>query len=171
MSTVPETKIVKPEVPGQNAPGFEFLLDEASRAFGYLHVTILAWSAERSSLTRIYSTDPDEFPVGGEKFMPADAEWLQTVIVHRRPHALWTKKAIKEYYNDADAILGLGAGALLSIPIILDDDKVLGAINCMGKSYTEKDLEAMIAAAPKAVQGVSSWVRDGRRSLGAQVVE
>ncbi|AFR95938.2 hypothetical protein C343_04044 [Cryptococcus neoformans C23] len=141
---------LKPLISGDNAPGFEELVEKASRTFGFLNLTILAWRAERGSLVRIYSTHPADYPVGGEKVMPPEAEWLQTVIIGQRPHTLWTADEIKRYYNDANEILAMGAGALLCVPVI-SEGKTLGALNFINKGYTEKDLKAMQELAPRAV--------------------
>ena len=48
--------------------------------------TVLAWIPARHALRRIHTSHPEEYPVGGEKTMPADAPWPQQVLVRQQPY-------------------------------------------------------------------------------------
>lgn len=87
----------------------------------------------------------DVYPVGGEKQMPMNAPWPQTVINAQQPHLCSSPDEIKATYNDHETILKLGSRCVYCIPIIAEDGTTLGSLNFSGteEQCNQRTLEGM----------------------------
>ncbi|WRT63341.1 uncharacterized protein IL334_000246 [Kwoniella shivajii] len=145
MSSAPPTQISRPDVSGPNAPQFEEIAGKAQKSFGYVNFTVLQWIEERHALKRIYSSHPDDYPVGGEKIMTKGAPWPSTVVKARKPYASWNIEEIQSTYVDAPALIALGIHQTISVPVLDDQGNTVAALSFSGVKgqYTEETLKEM----------------------------
>ncbi|WWC85469.1 uncharacterized protein L201_000333 [Kwoniella dendrophila CBS 6074] len=161
MSQAPNTLISRPDVSGPNAPEFDAIAKHAKDNFGYLNFTVFEWIEDRFALRRIWSSDPKDYPVNGEKVMPKEAPWPNTVIKQHKSHVSWNSSEIKSTYNDYQALFDLGVHQTLSIPILDEkNEKVIGALNYSAgeNQYNENTLKEMEKIAQnEAKQAFLKW--------------
>ena len=48
---------------------------------GFRLFTVLAWDEAMSTLHRVYSSHPAEYPTGGQKVFSREAPWIRRVVV------------------------------------------------------------------------------------------
>ncbi|WVW78253.1 hypothetical protein I302_100206 [Kwoniella bestiolae CBS 10118] len=143
--SAPHTEISRPEVSAPNPPEFEIVAQKAKQSFGYINFTVLQWINERHALKRIYSTHPDNYPVGGEKIMTRNAPWPTTVVESRQPYASWNIDELKSTYTDAPWLIELGIHQTICVPIFNEGGRTVAALNFSGgrDQYDHKMLEEM----------------------------
>lgn len=80
-------------------------------------LTISRFDRERSTLQRLWSSDPEAYPVGGSKFK-ADTPWTRTVLQRGEVFVGEGDAALAEAFDDIDRIRGLGLRSALNVPLI-----------------------------------------------------
>ncbi|WVQ69453.1 uncharacterized protein L199_007670 [Kwoniella botswanensis] len=145
MTTAPPTTISRPEVSEPNAPEFDFVAKKAKDSFGYINFTVLQWIDSKHTLKRIYSTHPEDYPVGGEKTMTRGAPWPTTVIKARQPYASWNIEELRSTYVDAPYLIALGIHQTICVPIFDEAGNTVAALNFSGgeDQYDKQILEEM----------------------------
>lgn len=108
----------------------------------------------------------ERFPVNGEKHMPLEAPWPQTVIGKQQPHITRNEDEIKATYNDFQSILDSGIGAIYCFPVVDAQGQTIGVYNFSGApgSYVN-DREAMETFV--LGEGQSAMVKYFARTKGA----
>jgi transcriptional regulator with GAF, ATPase, and Fis domain len=163
MSTpsAPDTRITRPEgPPAPNAPGFEQVHEELRRLVGVRLLTVLAWDDTRGALQRIYTSDPEAYPVGGEKFMPRDAPWPQQVLVRQQPYLGVDPASVAAVFADWPTIEALGCGATLNLPVVVDG-RTVGSLNLLDVEgrYDESSVDRALPVAELAAAPLIAWHR------------
>ena len=113
---------------------------------GVILFTALQWIPQRSSLKRLYTSHPTEYPVGGEKTVEISPGWLGTVIEDKKPFLAPDLEALREVFTDSGLIQQLGCGAVINVPVLDQEDNVVGVLALLdaeGK-YTQQSVETAV---------------------------
>ncbi|WP_432572338.1 GAF domain-containing protein [Kineococcus sp. SYSU DK005] len=156
--SAPPTRTTRPAAPVAAAPGFAAVQEAARALVGVTLFTVLAWDAERCALSRVHTSHPREYPVGGEKFMPPDAPWPQHVLVRQRTHLGPRPADVAAVFADWPAIAALGCGATLNVPVVAAG-RTLGALNLLAPegTYDESSVAAVAPLAELAREPLLAW--------------
>lgn len=129
--------------------------DQVRAAIGVRLFTVLAWVPERRAMRRVYSSHPEEYPVGGEKSVEISSGWLEQCIVKQEPYLGPDRAAVREVFADHELIDSLGCGAVINVPVVADG-KTLGALNILDAegSYDEDSVAAAVKLAPQAASAL-----------------
>ncbi|MFE4194669.1 GAF domain-containing protein [Paenarthrobacter sp. NPDC056912] len=106
---------------------FQRSFDALQQDPGVILFTALQWIPQRSSLKRLFTSHPAEYPVGGEKTVEISPGWLGTVIEDKKPFLAADLTALREVFTDSGLIQQLGCGAVINVPV-LDDGNVVGVL-------------------------------------------
>lgn len=138
--------------------GFEAVEAAARAAVGARLFTVLAVDAERGVLSRIHTSHPDEYPVGGEKVMPMTDPWPQQVIVDQQPYLGLGTEAVAAVFSDHDTIAALGCDETLNVPVV-HDGRTLGVLNLLDAdgAYDERSIRAARHLPALAVGPLLDW--------------
>jgi GAF domain-containing protein len=112
---------------------------------GVILFTALQWIPERSSLRRLFTSHPADYPVGGEKTVEISPGWLGTVIEDKKPFLAADLNALREVFADSELIQRLGCGAVINVPV-LDGGNVVGVLAMLDAEgrYTQQSVEAAV---------------------------
>ena len=113
---------------------------------GVVLFTALQWIPETSTLRRIFTSHPDEYPVGAEKTVEISAGWLDAVIAEKKPFLAADLKALREVFTDVELIRSLGCGAVINLPV-LNNGAIVGVLALLDAegTYTDKSVSAAAA--------------------------
>lgn len=164
MST-PQTRSTRPETTVAPAPGFAPVEALAHELVGVRLFTVLAWDADRHALQRIHTSHPEEYPVGGEKFMPPEAPWPQHVLVQQRTYLGAHPADVAAVFSDWPAIEALGCGATLNLPVV-HDGTTLGSLSLLDVegAYDENSILEAASLADLAREPLLAWHREHWRN-------
>ncbi|HZH12625.1 MAG TPA: GAF domain-containing protein [Microvirga sp.] len=118
-----------------------------SKAVGHRLYTVTRNLAGGREVERIYSTNPDVYPVGGRKPVLPNA-FTQQVREKMKPFLAKTPAGFIPLFPDHETITGLGLGCVMNLPIIFGGT-VLGTVNLLDRegAYDEPHVDvAMIIA-------------------------
>lgn len=106
---------------------FEAIDRYARSVLGHTLCTVNRFDAERIAVVRLYSSNPSAYPPGGSKDK-AGTPWGQTVLLDRRVFVGEGELAIRQSFNDHDAIEALGLKSVINVPVVAQDI-CLGTVN------------------------------------------
>lgn len=139
--------------PGQPAPLYEALDAALGQVIGHRLFTLMVFDPRNREAQRLYSSDPENYPVGGRKAM-SKTPWGEKVIDGKVGWVGYTAEDIRWAYPDHELIASLGLESALNIPVIYDD-AFIGSANLLHEAnwYAPDDLEigkpfAALLAAP-----------------------
>jgi len=92
-------------------------------------LTAMVFNREAMTVQRLYSSRPDEYPVGGHK-PKRDTPWGRQVLLEARRFEGEGDEAIREHFTDHEVIRGLGLRSIVNIPIVLGGGCV-GTLNLL----------------------------------------
>jgi hypothetical protein len=126
--------------------------EKVRAAVGVKLFTVLAWIPQRQALRRVYSSHPDQYPVGGEKTVEVAGGWMEQCITAQQPYLGPDREAVRAIFADHELIAELGCGAVINVPVV-DDGQVLGVLNILDAegSYDEASVSRATSLAPLAV--------------------
>jgi hypothetical protein len=126
---------------------FQQVFDAMRQDPGVILFTVLQWIPERSSLRRLFTSHPAEYPVGGEKTVEISPGWLGTVIEDKKPFLAPDLDALREVFADSELIQRLGCGAVINVPVLDEGGNVAGVLALLDAegSYTQQSVEAAVA--------------------------
>ena len=78
--------------------------------------TVMALDPDTGMARRVWTSDPDTYPVGGEKPLPENP-WTEIVIRARRTWVANTPEEVAGLLFDHATIARLGCGAALNLPV------------------------------------------------------
>lgn len=113
---------------------------------GVILFTALQWIPQRSSLKRLFTSHPAEYPVGGEKTVEISPGWLGTVIEDKKPFLAPDLESLREVFSDSQLIQQLGCGAVINVPVLDQQHNVVGVLALLdaeGK-YTQQSVETAV---------------------------
>jgi len=113
---------------------------------GVILFTVLQWIPKRSSLRRLFTSHPAEYPVGGEKKVEISPGWLGTVIEDKKPFLAADLDALREVFADSELIQRLGCGAVINVPVLGGGGNVMGVLALLDVEgrYTQQSVEAAV---------------------------
>ena len=96
-------------------------------AIGHLMFTALQHNEKTGSVTRLYSSNPDLYPVGGSKAM-GPTPWGDQVLKHGRPFLGRNADDMHWAFPDHGTLAAQGMQSVLNLPVRVFG-KTLGTIN------------------------------------------
>ncbi len=139
-------------VPGQPLPFYDKLSATVAALIGHRLFTLMVLDMAADEAARIYSSDPQSYPVGGRKPLGEMTGWGEVVIVGRRPYLGRTAADIRWAFFDHELIESLGCGAVINVPVQWDG-QILGTMNILDAEYAydETHLARVLPLAPVLV--------------------
>lgn len=121
------------------------------RRIGFGLFTMLVVTPSGEEVERIYSSNPDAYPLAGRKRM-GPTPWGEHVLRQKRPFLGRDVAAIRWAFPDHVLIESLGLGCVINIPI-LAFGRVLGTFNILDREgvYDESDMATALALSPYVV--------------------
>src|SRR5205085_3247140 len=101
----------------------------AVRRVGAGLVTAMRHDDDASTVERVYSSNPQAYPVGGRK-VKQESDWSRHVLVEHRVLASTGDDAIRKHYNDHAIIFGLGLHSCVNVPLV-STGKCIGTLNVL----------------------------------------
>ncbi|MBP0495546.1 GAF domain-containing protein [Pararoseomonas indoligenes] len=92
-------------------------------------LTAMVFDREAMTVQRLFSSRPDEYPVGGRK-PKRDTAWGRQVLLEARRFEGEGEAAIREHFADHEVILGLGLRSIVNAPIVLGG-RCVGTLNIL----------------------------------------
>jgi GAF domain len=125
---------------------FQQTFDAMREDPGVILFTALQWIPERSSLRRLFTSHPADYPVGGEKTVEISPGWLGTVVEDKRPFLAAHLDALREVFADSELIEQLGCGAVINVPVLDSEGNVVGVLAMLDAEgrYTQHSVEAAV---------------------------
>lgn len=96
--------------------------------------TVNRYDARNERLTRLYSSDPSSYPVGGSK-EKAGTAWGRHVLHECRLFVGEGVEAIRESFDDHATIQALGLRSVINVPIVAHG-ACLGTLNLLMQTET-----------------------------------
>lgn len=117
-------------------------------AIGHRLFTVLIHDAASGTVTRCYSSRPDDYPVQGSKHM-GPTPWGDLLLTQGKPFIGNDAAAIRWAFPDHEQILAMGLGSAINLPVRLSG-RTLGTLNLLHEAghYRAEHLEigAVLAA-------------------------
>ncbi|KJC64561.1 GAF domain-containing protein [Agreia bicolorata] len=143
---------------------FNDLAAVARRSPGAKLVTISTIDVDEDQMIRVYSTDPENYPVGGrdEPLREGDDDpWYDRVVVQQRPWVSFDVDHLRENFADHELIESLGCGAIINVPVV-HEGAVIGSINLLDADgrYDHSSVDAAVLLAARIVPVLASLDQD-----------
>lgn len=135
-------------------------LDQALAAtIGHRLFTVLLINWGRSENRRIYTNQPQAYPLGGSKPIVRRGAFYDEVIVAGRPRICRNYHEIKAAFPDHELIRSLGCESAVNMPLRWNG-KTIGSLNLLHRAdwYTGADLPALSLFATMALAPLLSIV-------------
>jgi transcriptional regulator with GAF, ATPase, and Fis domain len=112
-----------------------------AQAIGHRLITVLQVTRDGQRMRRLYTNNPDAYPVGGLKPV-ANSQWTERVLRSGQPFLGRNSGDIRQMLQDHELIASLGLGSIINMPIVYDG-RTLGALNILEVEgyYTPEHLE------------------------------
>jgi hypothetical protein len=125
--------------------------------------TILAFTDAGRTLHRIYSSHPEQYPVGGRKDVGRDvaADWVVCCRDEQAPYFGPTRQDVRRIFSDSALIESLGCESIINVPVVRDGVSI-GALNILDAegSYDDADVEKARQIAQRAGHIVELTIRE-----------
>jgi hypothetical protein len=120
-------------------------------AIGHKLFTVLRFHADSGQSERVYTNQPESYPVGGRKALNPTF-WAGHVIFGRKPYIGYDAADIRSVFFDHELIASLGCDSVLNVPVVWNDT-MLGTINILHEAnwYGEGDIPLATVFAGLAV--------------------
>ena len=130
------------EGPGQPQAAFEAVDQALGNLIGHKLFTLMILDDAAGEAERVYSNQPDAYPVMGRKPLGALTDWGRHVIEGRQPFIGRTAADIRHAFFDHELIASLGCGSVINL-LVQQDGRLLGTVNLLHEEgyYRETDLE------------------------------
>lgn len=99
----------------------------ARAALGHALCTVNRYDADAMRVVRLYSSNPQAYPPGGSKDKRGTS-WGRHVLLEQQVFVGEGEAAIREFFNDHDAIRDLGLQSVINIPVVYAG-ACLGTVN------------------------------------------
>jgi GAF domain-containing protein len=124
---------------------FEAIHQVAKRRVDAGLVTAMRHDEPAATVERLYSSNPQAYPVGGRK-LKQDSDWSQHVLVERRVLVSAGDDAIRKHYVDHPTIFGLGMHSCVNVPLV-SEGRCIGTLNVLNARSSWSDDEVALARA------------------------
>ena len=125
--------------------------------------TILAFTDEGRTMHRIYSSHPEEYPVGGKKDVARDvaSDWIARCVEQQSTYFGRTRVDVERIFVDAALIAGLGCSSIINAPII-GDGVTIGALNILDAegTYDVQDVDTALRIARNAGTIIEKTIKE-----------
>ena len=108
---------------------YEALAQVMGDEIGHILFTVLYQHQEPRELERLYTNQPEAYPVSGRKQIVPSA-WTEQVLDRGEPYIGVNADDIRKAFPDHKTIEDLGCASVLNIPLVFDG-AVLGSINLL----------------------------------------
>lgn len=137
---------------GQPTALYDAMADATRALIGHKLFTLMFLDAARNEAARVYSNQPDAYPVGGRKELGEMTGWGRHVLDGRQPYLGRTVDDIRWAFFDHELIVSLGCGAVINIPVLWDG-AILGTINLLDAegAYSDRHVAPLLPFAPLLV--------------------
>jgi hypothetical protein len=134
---------------------------EMGEAIGYKLFTLLVVDRGTDEVSRVYTSDPESYPVKGRKPLQVDTPWSQRLLVQGEPYIGYTADDIRSVFFDHELIASLGCDSVLNLPVI-SDGTVIGTVNLLHEAYwyTPDHAERGKPFAQLLVPAFLAWAQD-----------
>ena len=123
--------------PGQPGAGFAALDRASSKTIGHKLFTVLLFHSETGESERLYSNQPQAYPVGGRKALNPTF-WSEHVLRKQRPYIGRSYDDVRAVFFDHELIRSLGCESVLNLPVVIDR-RTLGTLNLLHEAGWYKD--------------------------------
>jgi GAF domain-containing protein len=106
---------------------FKAIEDVATRRVDAGLVTMMRHDAVASTVERLYSSNPQAYPVGGKK-VKRDTAWGRKVLTEHRVLVSAGDEGLRESFDDYATIIGLGLHSCVNVPLV-SEGKCVGTMN------------------------------------------
>ena len=120
---------------------FAFTEEALGHLIGHKLFTVLGYEPAQRLVSRLYSNNPENFPVGGYKRL-GKTIWGQKVLIEGQPLIGRNRQELTQIFPDHKLILSLGLGSTLNIPVRIGGH-TLGMLNLLHDEgyYTSEKLK------------------------------
>ena len=118
---------------GQPAPMFQAADAALGEAIGHKLFTLMTLNEATGEAERIYTNQPEAYPVSGRKQM-VDTPWYRQVIAARQHYLGPTMDDIRWAFYDHELIASLGCGSVINL-LVFYDGAVLGSANLLHEEH------------------------------------
>ncbi|MBV8168800.1 MAG: GAF domain-containing protein [Alphaproteobacteria bacterium] len=130
--------------PGQPETVYRAIDHATATLIGHKLITMMTFDGEARTVGRVYSNQPEAYPVGGSK--PYSASTLfDTLLVERRPVVLRDAADVKRAFVDHTLIASLGCDSGIFLPVAYDG-RTLGVMNLAHQAHWYDDKHVALAA-------------------------
>lgn len=139
----------------QPAALYAAVSDALAATPGFRLFTILICQHEKQVTQRIFTSNPQAYPVGGTKPM-ASSPWSDRIIERGEIYIGRTREDIKTAFFDYELIWSLGCESVINVPIRWRG-KTLGTFNLLHQAnyYTEAHEESVRLMAQLSIPAVN----------------
>ena len=108
-------------------------------------VTVMRHDPAQSTVERLYSSNPQAYPVGGRK-LKRDTGWSRAVLAEHRVLVSAGDAAIRESFDDHAIIFGLGLHSCVNVPLV-SGGKCIGTLNVLAARADWSEPQVAVARA------------------------
>jgi GAF domain-containing protein len=121
---------------------FDAIHQVAKRRLDAGLVTAMRHDEAAATVERLYSSNPQAYPVGGRK-LKRDSDWSRHVLVEHRVLVSAGDDAIRTHYADHATIFGLGLHSCVNVPLV-SERRCVGTLNMLAAraDWSEDELAA-----------------------------
>jgi hypothetical protein len=127
--------------------------DRVRAEMGVKLFTILAFTDGGQTMQRIYSSHPQQYPVGGRKDVVSAvaADWVTRCRDEQAPYFGASREDVRRIFTDSALIESLGCGSIINVPIVRHG-VCIGALNILDAegTYSGADIEKALMIAERA---------------------
>ncbi|MCB1971185.1 MAG: GAF domain-containing protein [Geminicoccaceae bacterium] len=147
----------------QPTAAFDGLAAIVRQRIGCRLFTVLCRDVDTNESVRIYTSEPEAYPVGGRKTPSNLSGWGEQVLVKAQPWLGRTHEDIAWAFFDHELIKSLGCGSAINLPVRWNGN-VLGTINILDaeNAYSESSVKAVLPFAPLMVPPLLLAIEQGR---------
>ncbi|WP_169569399.1 GAF domain-containing protein [Sneathiella limimaris] len=107
--------------------------DVLQSQIGHRLFTVLLYEPSYKLVSRCYSSDPEHFPVGGNKIL-GETLWGREVLKGGKTLMSRNREELKMVYPDYSLLFSLGLGSAVNIPV-KSGGRTLGMLNLLHDEY------------------------------------
>jgi GAF domain-containing protein len=108
---------------------FAAIAQVAAQRVGAGLVTAMRHKAAESTVERIFSSNPQAYPVGGRK-LKRDTAWSRKVLTERQVLVSAGDDQVRESFDDHAIIFGLGLHSCVNVPL-MSEGACIGTLNVL----------------------------------------
>ncbi|MGS1009796.1 GAF domain-containing protein [Achromobacter anxifer] len=125
------------------AAAFQAIDAHAHAALAHTLCTVNRYDAQAMRVVRLYSSNPEAYPPGGSKDKSGTA-WGRHVLLEQKLFVGEGEDALREFFNDHDAIRRLGLRSVINVPVVYGA-VCLGTVNFLMPRAAVSDADVQAA--------------------------